>query len=476
MTTDASSAPPMVPPRLREIDFPTWLPPMLVKELRQGLRTRAFVMAFVAIQGLMTLILLAVLFGHRLTPGSQREAFAAITAMFFGFLSVLLLLLVPARALGSLRSEVDSRSLELLVLTRLSATRIVLGKWGSLMAQGLLLFFAMLPYGVLRYFGGGVDLVEDAKIGLLILGGSALLTAAGLWTSSLPRGFQIIVPIAVVVGFQSFFVAPMRGASAFSWNVPAVGVLAFLLNGAFLLMFFLLSAIRRIAPLAENHALLGRTLPILPLALAPVTALVGRSMAGRQQLGFALAFMMLVAALELANLRRPLSVHWREWSEGGPLRHWLTRLGMPGWPNALLSALVATLLGACLVKLPIFGLSSSQSAEMLWRILLGLEAVIFPAIVMELLRRRGGVPVYFFAFIGMTVLGVLGASLGKGSDFEGLVRCLPVASFWLSLDHMPSTAAAEAANFAALLGTLGLAGYLAFPHWRASRAASSAKP
>ena len=70
------------------------------------------------------------------------------------------LLIIPISALNAIGSEIRGNTLELIFLTRLTALRIVVGKWFALFAQSLLLVCAVLPYLVLRYFMGGVNLTS----------------------------------------------------------------------------------------------------------------------------------------------------------------------------------------------------------------------------------------------------------------------------------------------------------------------------
>ena len=73
----------------------------------------------------------------------MRLSCGFMNGVFWFIVGLQLLLVTPARAFGGLRTEIDSRSLDLLVLTRLTAWRIVLGKWTSLMVQALLLVIAL---------------------------------------------------------------------------------------------------------------------------------------------------------------------------------------------------------------------------------------------------------------------------------------------------------------------------------------------
>ena len=78
-------------------------------------------------------------------------------------------------SLGAVGNERKANTLELIFLTRLTARRILTGKWLALVAQTVLLVCAVLPYAVLRYFLGSVDLgAELTAIALLLLGSAVL--------------------------------------------------------------------------------------------------------------------------------------------------------------------------------------------------------------------------------------------------------------------------------------------------------------
>src|SRR5690242_19510327 len=117
----------------KRIDFPTWLPAMLEKELREGLRQRGFVAALVGFQVIMTLFLIFAVAG-----GSGSMSYATLQNAYWLMLGAQLLIITPLRAVAGLQAELDARFIDLLMLTRLTAWRIVLGKWFSLFAQGVL--------------------------------------------------------------------------------------------------------------------------------------------------------------------------------------------------------------------------------------------------------------------------------------------------------------------------------------------------
>src|SRR6185436_10235188 len=118
----------------RRVDFPTWLPAMLVKELRQGLRARGFVGTLVGFQVVMTLFTVFAIAG-----GTGSSSFEILQGAYWAMLNLQLLLITPIRAMAGLQAELETRSIDLLLLTRLTAWRVVLGKWCSLLVQAALL-------------------------------------------------------------------------------------------------------------------------------------------------------------------------------------------------------------------------------------------------------------------------------------------------------------------------------------------------
>ena len=129
---DAQRAPPAG--RWRGDDFAAWLPPMLVKELRQGVQSGAFFWTFLLFQAALFLIFSLQVLVVDANPGAVRE----FTALFWVAAVAGVAVLVPLRGLGAIGGEQHGNALDLLQITRLSATRIVVGKWVALVAQSFL--------------------------------------------------------------------------------------------------------------------------------------------------------------------------------------------------------------------------------------------------------------------------------------------------------------------------------------------------
>ena len=500
--SDSATATTAALPSVVRRDFPAWLPAMMVKELRQGMRTRGFVGAFIGCQVGMALLMSSfAAFASSPNAFVRQSAFSALEGLFWTLLTVLLLLVTPGRALGALQLEVTSRTIDLLLLTRLNAWRIVVAKWGSLVLQAMLLLVALLPYGIVRYFAGSVDLVQDAWQCLMLLGGCGLLTAAGLWGAGLGKIFRF-VGIGLIIALSSLgrtAIAGLAGGGAFAAAIPATGIVLLIYNGALLLLFFLVAAVRNIAPPAENHCLLARSLPLLALApvlFAPLvlpfttsTIVVG---VFAFQLLFAALFLGMVCFGELSNIQQPMAVHVRTASKLTALSRVLLRMTLPGWPSALLYALLSSLLwAACAVTFALvasgfsptvvngmvmagpFRLGDSQMITWPWLAVLALEALAYPAVVISALRK----PPRQVAGLYFVLLGAAGTILAMGYalsvayprlDFlPGALSILPVASLITNIipGYNLSNPSFYAFQGLVAIGVLTLAWHRTRPYW-----------
>jgi hypothetical protein len=455
-------------------DFASWLPAMLVKELRQGLRTRGFVGAFIAFQVLMAIAMMTVAAqSASISPGARSGAFAAANGFFWTLITVALLLVTPGRALGSLKLEMTSRTVDLLLLTQLSAWRIVTGKWLSLMAQAVLLLVSLLPYGIVRYFAGSVDLVNDAVQCATLLGGAALLTAAGLWGAGLGRFVGLLGVVFGLFAFGSggrFFASLTGGGSPFgTLRLPPGGAGLVWFDGALVLVFFLVAAVRNIAPPAENHTLLTRLLPVLALLPVPlIVALAGPGAAAGGQLLFAGGFLLLVCATQLASYDLPMGVHFRAARQRPAGLRVFLRMTLPGWPSALLYTLFVTMLWVgCAALLPATGKTSP-----IWIGVLALTALVTPCLVMAVAPRpaRFGASIYLVTLItagGLTPLCFAFIAMApKLVWLKGLVAMLPVSSLLMAFIEPDAASGAQVAFMGALpLVIVGVAWWQARPYW-----------
>jgi len=261
---------PIAPASPNGHDFADWLSPILVKELRQGLKAKVFVSVFTTVQIVMIFIMGIQLLS--MATGGSRSTVSELDGFFWFSVWLPLLLLMPGRGLSAISEEVKANTLDLVQLTRMGAFRIVLGKWFALAAQSLLLVTAILPYAVLRYFFGNVNIVEDMAILAWLLTGSLVLTAGALALSSVPLVARIFVMAVLIpglfIGLSVFSLSRAFGGGGSSLPTDAPW---WMLAGAAVVytLFFLEITASRIAPLSENHAGIKRCGALL-LALVPL--------------------------------------------------------------------------------------------------------------------------------------------------------------------------------------------------------------
>ena len=326
-------------------DFPTWLPPMLVKELRQGVQSGVFFWTFLILQGAMFLLCSVFV----LNGAEGRDEQAAFAFFFWTAAVATIAVVVPLRGLGGIAGERRGNGLDLLQVTRLSATRIVTGKWLAIIAQSALIAVTLLPYVVLRYFFGGVDVLEQIEIlGWIVVIG-AVVAAAALALSTLPLWLRIGI-VVLVGGMLLPVIAAIIDDGIPRWFgrlvlSPATkgAILAILAVHA---LAFLEFAASRIAPPAENHAGRKRLLALAVAAAWPITGWLGTQQAA---LGTFLATAPLLICYAVGTIvdvpsRVPtLFAPFRRFAAAGRLA---AALFTPGWATGI--PFLAILFATCL--------------------------------------------------------------------------------------------------------------------------------
>ncbi len=152
--------------------------PIVVKEVRQGLRARVFAIFFgVLLTVCLTMALVAVAEASNHARGAYgKELFAA----YLTALGAVCFFVIPFVAFRSMVRELEDETWVLLTLTGLGRHSITRGKWVSAMTQSLLFASACAPFVLFSYFLNGVDIVQLVA-GLLLAGAlSALLTSVGI--------------------------------------------------------------------------------------------------------------------------------------------------------------------------------------------------------------------------------------------------------------------------------------------------------
>jgi ABC-type transport system involved in multi-copper enzyme maturation permease subunit len=272
--------------------------PILIKELVQGMRTKSFVGVFIITQVIMLLVTLTLVGQGQF--GNNREG---STMMFWAALALPFLLLQPMIAVDSINAEIRSKTMEMLYLSRLSASRIVLGKYYSQLVQIVLLAVTIFPYIVMRYFAGGINPVQEIVAFIMILLTSSLMISFSVASSSFAvknekshRARVTGLMILYIFGFTSI----LGGMSAYFFGGGGSSSLGF---ADFLMVFFtvpfviyqvLSLGISQVSPDAENNLVGKRLNCFLILAVYLILRLFSDNPVGL----FPVAFCFLISAFE----------------------------------------------------------------------------------------------------------------------------------------------------------------------------------
>jgi hypothetical protein len=132
------------------------LNPLVVKEVRQGLRSRVFWVSF-GLMLLSCLIISMVAYVNALDGGLASQGQGFFFA-FFVCLGLVHFFIIPYGAYRSLAREREDETWVLLILTGLGPRRILRGKVASFLVQAGLYASAVGPFLLFSYYLNGIDL------------------------------------------------------------------------------------------------------------------------------------------------------------------------------------------------------------------------------------------------------------------------------------------------------------------------------
>ena len=239
-----------------------WCNPILVKEVRQALKSRAFVVTF-------TLLLLGswggaafglLVYGQQVEYGRAGQMFFAF---YLGVLCLAMLVIVPFGAFRSLLNERDENTYELLSITTLSPGQIVRGKWACALVQGGLFYSAIAPFIAFTSLLQGFDFAQAAYLLVVVFYASAAvsITTLMLGTTVKNRVWQGFMSLAVLglLAFLFMMSLSMIG-SIFYASIPFDDsdfwwVMAFVLvmSASYMFLFYQVAA-SRLTFEAENRS------------------------------------------------------------------------------------------------------------------------------------------------------------------------------------------------------------------------------
>lgn len=230
--------------------------PAVVKDLRQGLRTKMFWVSFVLVL-LVSLAISVTVFLMLKDDEASVSGDQAIVAYLLCIATVQFFI-VPFSAFLSLLRERNDQAWTLLTLTGLGARRILHGKLLAFCLQSALYASAAVPFLLFCYYLNGVDVLTIAAAIVLGSAWNVLLLACGLFTAAMafggktdravdaltsflalgglaigaPMGFGVMYGIGQFLAKHpaSFIV----GLGAWSWGIVGFGMLALELGVDFL--------------------------------------------------------------------------------------------------------------------------------------------------------------------------------------------------------------------------------------------------
>jgi len=236
--------------------------PILVKETRQALKSRQFVVTF----SLLLFASLAWTIAGSLLMMPQIYFVPSAPNMLIGYylaLAVPMLLVVPLAAYRSLEGEIDDGTLELLSVTSLSPRQIVLGKIGSAALQMMLYFVALFPCVAYAYTLRGVDLPTLAILmGLLVVVGLTMTVVAVFFAPmARARSSQVstlLVVMAILLGGEfaagSIAINLIQSGNPLSALQTGFLVVSTVLFAGTIALVFLMATAAQLIPESENRS------------------------------------------------------------------------------------------------------------------------------------------------------------------------------------------------------------------------------
>ena len=240
----------------------TWLNPILIKEARQSLKSRQFLITFF-------LLLAASCFWTIVGVVTNAPDVyyvptgESLLAGYYLILAIPLIGMVPLAAHRSLAAEIDDDTFEMLVITQLSSVRIVMGKLNSAMLQMMVYFAAIVPCLAFSYLLRGVNLPTIVMLIGIVFFTALLVTSFALMLATLAphRTGQTLALLGLlgVIFFAemlcgAFCLSEVMGRDLGTDPNAMVFTAIFMLVGMSCIVVFIKAAAARIAPVTENRS------------------------------------------------------------------------------------------------------------------------------------------------------------------------------------------------------------------------------
>lgn len=275
------------------------LNPILVKETRQALKSRQFVITFALL--LMACWVWSVL--GVMTAGQDVYYGTAGPTLFAGYFLILafpLLVIVPFGAFRSLAIEQEDRTYEMLCVTALDPRQIVRGKLASAAMQMVIYLSAVAPCVAFTYMLRGISFPMILMLLVYVFLASLGLSMVGLLAGTLTtaRHFQVVLSVLLIVGLLgAFWLACIPTFEVVQEDVPITNIYFWTANAAVLTFYLSYFALLYQAAAAQlTFASDNRSTRLRVVMLVQYLLIVGWMSwlwaSERRDLGFLLGFSM----------------------------------------------------------------------------------------------------------------------------------------------------------------------------------------
>ena len=247
-----------------------WINPIVVKELRQAVKSRliaAMLLLFLALQLLIVALFLGlqeIRTGDSMNSRAGNELFTMLQAIMLGTCMVL----IPTYAAVRLSGERSDSNVDLLFISTLRPTSIIAGKFFSALVLAMLVFSCCAPFMTFAYLLRGIDIPTIFFVLGIDLLAVLLSTQAALFVAAIPatRAFKVFLFFFGFLGLCWIFAGMVAGTSELIrggvssempgefWAVMGTLALASLFTTGLLFCW----SVSLISPPSANRALVGR--------------------------------------------------------------------------------------------------------------------------------------------------------------------------------------------------------------------------
>jgi ABC-2 type transport system permease protein len=211
-------------PHWRLVRLGFWRNAVIGKELRtrmRGWRSVAVLTAYMAVLGAIAIAFLFQQAGP--TTGQSSQVGVQLFQVLAGFQLFLILFVTPASTAAAISGERQRQTWDLLLVTRLSAFGIVLGKLAAGLAFNLLLLLASLPLFSLIFLFGGVAPDDVIHTYAVFLATILLLGVISLLVSALGRRVTVTMIVSNVLALLIGVGLSLLTLYLENWGSPAYG-------------------------------------------------------------------------------------------------------------------------------------------------------------------------------------------------------------------------------------------------------------